>query len=113
MLALKSDRAALILTIPIAAIELAILLINGVYLDPIWLFCILYAAICFTLFHALRPIGDVITGKDYIRVFTRYDVTRKTYKSSRIAYAFGLVFAVFTVVFVMSLVFIIYNSFAW
>ena len=113
MLALKSDRAALILTIPIAVIELAILLINGVYLDPIWLFCILYAAICFTLFHALRPIGDVITGKNYIRGFTRYDVTRKTYKSSRVAYTIDLAFAVFIVVFVMSLVSINYKSFAW
>ena len=95
MLALNSDRVALAATFAIAAVKLATLVGKGINTGPNWIFCLLYAALCFGLYQGLRPIADVVAGKDYIRSWDHG--LERIYKSSPIKYTVDLGFAVFGV----------------
>ena len=85
---MNSDKVAIALTLGISAVELVILLSKGVDIGSDFIY-LLYGIICYGLFQGMRPIADVITGKDYIR---HWDTTawKKIYKSSPIEYMFNL-----------------------
>ena len=70
-----------------------ILLVEQADLKP-WFYPLLVVFNCYCLYQLLRPITDVITGKDYIRYSGSLGF-RKSYKSDPVLYAFGLCFSVF------------------
>ena len=108
-LTLNSDKFALAATFAIAAVRVVILLSKGsVDIGADWIFCILYAVLCYGLFQGLRPIADLATGKDYIRSWSRYGMER-IYKSSPIKYTIDLGFSVIMLCFLFYMMFVIWK----
>ena len=108
-LTLNSDKFALAATFAIAAVRVVILLSKGsVDIGADWIFCILYAVLCYGLFQFLRPIADLATGKDYIRSWSRYGMER-IYKSSPIKYTIDLGFSVIGLCFLFYMMFVIWK----
>ena len=60
----------------------------------LWLYPPLAVLNCHCLYLFLRPISDVITGKDYIRCYLRSGELIKSYKRNAVMYAVDLGFNV-------------------
>ena len=90
MAKLNSDKLALRLSLGITAMMAAILLVGQADIK-LWLYPPLAVLNCHYLYLFLRPISDVITGKDYIRCYLRSGELIKSYKRNPVRYAVGLV----------------------
>ena len=109
MLTLNSDKFALAATFAIAAVRVVMLLSKGaVDTGADWIFYILYAALCYGLFQVLRPIADLVTGKNYIRSWSQYGMER-IYKSSPIKYTIDLGFSIIGLCFLLYMMFVIWK----
>ena len=94
MLVLNSDKFAIVATLAIAALRVAMLLgQDAVDIGRDWLFYLLYVFLCYGLFQGLRPIADAVTGKDYIRSWSTYGM-EKIFKNRPLKYTIDLSFAI-------------------
>ena len=90
---MNSDKLALRLSLGLTAMMAVILLVEQADLKP-WFYPLLVVFNCDCLYQFLRPVCDVITGKDYIRCCGVRGEFRKSYKSDSVTYAFDLGFNV-------------------